>query len=227
MGRHCVTWKQHGFRRSLLCLSALVLPAGCTRVHLASVANPFVSRAYSNIIVYFPVQNLQLRRMTEDTFAEAGGREVFLPAHGVGFPGALSSVEETEQFYARTGVEAILVISVSDSTFNPAFSESGTLLTVEPVPPASACWEPRDSGGPRDFGACVVFGAYSMIPQSGLTNSYRVVGTLYDATRGSAIWKGTMDKGHHRNIDWENLVRSFAKKVVERLTEDGMLRVPT
>jgi len=205
-------WHDRGFRLSMLTLSTLVVIAGCARNHMTSVANPFTVRSYSKILVYVPFDDSRLRQMTEKEFALVEGTDLFVPASQLPFPGAESSIEETQQLFAHNGIEAILVISISD----PA--------TLMAHPPSDSCpilwldWECAE----------LALAGYSPSnPWSSLTTVLSVSATLYDAVLGSAVWTGTTEIRRSANYDLESQFHSFANEIaartVKRLREDGVL----
>ena len=208
-------WHDRGFTFGLLSLSTLVVIAGCARNHMTSVANPFAVRPYSKILVYVPFDDSRLRQVTEDEFALVGGANLFVPARQVPFPAVDSSVEETQQLLAESGIEAILVVSISDPTTNQ------TLLAP---PPSAGCplrWDPRECA------ELALAGYSSSNPWSSLTTVLSVSTTVYDAVLGSAVWTGTTETRRSANSDLETQFQSFANEIAERtvkrLREDGVL----
>lgn len=208
-------WHDRGFTFSLLSLSTLVVIAGCARNHMTSVANPFAVRPYSKLMVYVPSDDPRLRQVTEEEFASVGGTNLFVPASQVPFPAAESSSEETQQLFAQNGIEAILVISISDPATNQ------TLMA--PSPSAGCPLRRLD----RECAELALAGYSSSNPWSSLTTVFSVSTTVYDAVLGSAVWTGTTETRRRANNDLESQFRSFANEIAERtvkrLREDGIL----
>ena len=211
-------WRDRGSTVRLLSLSTLVVIAGCARNHMTSVANPFAVRPYSKILVYVPFDDSRLRQVIEEGFASVGGTGVFIPASQAPFAGAEPSIEETQSLFAENGIEAILVISISDPATNQ------TRLAPSP---STGCPFGRLEW---DCATAAQAGYSSTDPWSSLTTVFNVSTTVYDAVLGSAVWMGTTETRRSANNDLESQFHSFANEIAERtvrrLREDGVLADP-
>ena len=194
----------------VLPLCVLLLLAGCAKTSMTSLLNPAAPPSvYEHILVYFPLSDLELRQVVESEFSREDDSGRFKPAHLVLFPGQEYSTEQLQQILGRERIQAVLVLSLADAGSNPAHIPQYSNTTCTIWSSSQGCTQARTT----------TTGGYSVDKPWASFNS-----TLYDLETGAAVWVATAQSRGNAFADSEDLLRSLARKSVEQLKKDGVIR---
>ena len=98
----------------------LALPA-CASTNMTSLRAPDVlADPYSRIMVYFPLEDLRLRQLVEDEFAEEDDRGHFLPSYSVLFPGREYTEPDIQDILIKNSVDDLPPRAVPHPMLVPA-----------------------------------------------------------------------------------------------------------
>lgn len=185
---------------------------GCASTSMSSLVNSNISpREYQRVMVAFPLADLELRQVAEDEFVRrAAVPDRFVPSYKLFFPGQQYGDEEFVAVLRENNVDAVLMISLSDAGTSSVYVPQGSSTTT--------CTTWTSSQG------CVqastsTSGGYSLNkPWASFTAA------LVDLEQSAVVWYATARTGGNAFADSEDLLRSMARKTMETLNGDGVVR---
>lgn len=186
---------------------------GCATTELASQLNPaYLGTQYAKILVEARFQDLSLRQLAEGEFC----KEVALYSNcecvesaTLIFPGQTDSPEELAAILAENDIGAVIIIGPTVSGVATAY-----------VPETSHTQGSATISGNTISGSSTTrtYGGYNL---SAPWASYEV--TMWDEAKHDVVWYATAQTTGDIFADWEDLVRSVARKTVSGLLEPGLI----
>ncbi len=193
--------------------TTVLLLAGCTATRLTSVVNPEVgAQGFSRVMVHGNFQDLAYRRAAERTFCaevEARTTATCIPAETLFFPGEEHSTDEVEATIRGRGIEAVLVIQ-----------PTGQGTTSVYLPQSSYTTGSATISGNTVTGSSttVTYGGYAVKKP---WSKYEIY--LWSVPDERVTWYATGLTRGNAYVNWEDLVRATARRLVGTLLDDGML----
>lgn len=194
-----------------LLMVLLIGAFGCASTNLSSMTKPEVAkRPYDRILVVFPLQDLELRRIAEnEVLNKVRSRNSFMRSYELFFPGRQYEEQEILDILMQHNIQAVLMIGLSDS---------GTSSTYVPqLSSSTRCTAWTASQG------CVAASTYT---SGGYTLDKpwaNFTATLFDLEKQEVVWYATAKTGGNAFADNADLVRSMARKTRDTLLEDGLV----
>jgi hypothetical protein len=198
-----------GIRIVMLMIAGGLLSA-CAKTSMTSTVSPIGSETtYSRVLVQFPVPDIRLREFVEYEFATQVPA-VFIAGHLLFPPTREYTNEEVLSRLIEEDIDALLLVRLSDA---------GTSTKQVEASRATACSirVGRRGGCYQGFTAPTGGGA---IDQSWAFFE----ASLMDMTTREVVWTGSAESKGSQFSGSDDVLRSMARKAVERLRADGVIR---
>jgi len=188
-----------------------IIAASCAGTSITSMISPEVrGRTYHRVLVVFPLQDLRERQTAENEFRASYSHDstVFLPSYQVFFPGRQYTPEEVKRLLSTNGVDAALVISLSDAGASRHRTANQTTAQCTLWSSSQGCVQ----------ATATTNGGYDISkPWASFTAQ------LLDASNGQVMWTASARTGGNAFANARTLLKSMAHRTVTQLQTDGVV----
>ena len=199
-----------GCRRTApVTLLTLLVVAGCASTTLTSMVNPArTPKVFTKVMVHFPLSDLGLRQTVEEEFRSHDLFDRFVPSFELLFPGQEYTPEQAREILRQHEVDAVLVISLRDAGSSTSYVPQSATTTCTLWSTSDGCTQTQTTTS----------GGYSVAkPWASFQSS------LYDFETGEVAWTASAQTAGNKWADAEDLLRSLARKSVDRLREERLI----
>ncbi len=205
---------RHLWRSEVLVSLLLIAAAGCASTRMTSQVNPgYVGRHFNKVFIHGNFQSLEQRHLAEEELCVALARTVpweCLKSAEVLFPGQFYSPEQIRDRLDELGVDAVLVLQPTGSGTSSIY-----------IPPSTHTTATASAYGNAATASSTTYTSGGFNLSMPWTN-YEVM--LWSRADGQVAWYATAVSSGNEFAGWDDLIRSAARKTVERLAADGIIR---